>query len=139
MLMLIPDQGVTDWLTDLIAGVDVLASMYLALFRLDLQINRYTVLSDLLSAECSFPNYSRVHLTNWTSPVLVSAFLAYTQPKVPEFKAISDIPPIYGVFVTNNSNDRLYMTGKFDAPITLHNSQYLYLEVTLALGSMVTN
>lgn len=139
MNLIIPNGACKDWLAALIDGDSVLTSAQAALFDVELPVNQYSELSTFLDAECSFDGYSRWNLIDWTTPIVTAPLESSTQPRTPEFTINSGSVTLYGLFITELSNTRLFMAGLFDDPITIADSRTLYLEFVLTLSSRFTS
>lgn len=136
---ILPNQAKLAWLRSIVFGVNVLADLQLALYKMDQNVGRYTTLAELISWECDYDGYGRFSPIDWSDPVIQFSNLAATQPTTPTFQTFSSSGLIYGAFGVNIAGDELYFAGKFESPIELIGSQTLFLELSLFLASMVNN
>jgi hypothetical protein len=127
------DQGIQDFLTDLIAGANF-SAMKCRLY----QNNHAPANTDTLSSytESSFTGYSAVALSGWSASS-VSGHVATTTASVAQFTLTAGTQAVYGVYLTNSGNTRLYAAQEDpNAPVTLNTTVSVYqVTVTVTLQS----
>lgn len=124
MAGVVNDQGLQDWLNDLIVGA-VFSAMKCRLF-----VNNHTpVVGDASPAvytEAAFTGYVAVTLSGW-SAATVSGHVATTVSATVTFTLTAGTATIYGAFLTNSAGTRLE-GAQLDpnAPVTLNTTVSVY-------------
>jgi hypothetical protein len=134
MAGIVMDQGIQDWLTDLISGT-VFGAMKVRLY----QNNHTPANTDVLASytESTFAGYAAVSLSGW-SAVTVSGHVATTISATATFTLSSGTQNVYGVFLTNSAGTRLE-AAQIDpnAPISMSTTINTYtVTVTVTLQSL---
>lgn len=131
MAAVMMDQGLQDFLTDLIAG------SHFSAMKCRLYSNNHTPANtDVLAnyTEATFSGYSAVTPSGWSGSS-VSAHVASSVAADATFTLTSGSQAIYGVYLTDSANSRLY-AAQIDpnAPVTLNTTVTTYVvSVTVSL------
>jgi hypothetical protein len=130
MAGVVMDQGLQDWLTDLISGANF-AAQKCRLYSNNNVPDTSDVIGDY--TESTFTGYASVTLAGW-SAVTVTAHVGSTVAATANFTLTAGTATVYGAYITNSGNTRLY-AAQIDpnAPITLNTTTNLY-QVTVTVS-----
>lgn len=106
------------------------------LFKNDLSVTESTVVGDITEAD--FEGYSDLSLTraNWSNPTTVSGEAEISYGQTLNFASTDEeLQTVYGLYLTENTNDQLVYIEKFDVAKTIEEGSNLDITLKLRLSN----
>jgi len=99
-----------------VAALGCLNAAKCHLFQNNIVVNRFTTLAALAAAEATFAGYAAAAIT-WGAPSVADTGEVEVVGTVPQFRPTNAVTPnsIWGLYVTDSANAKLYFAGTFDA------------------------